>query len=215
MKILLSPHNDDAVLFASFTIQREKPIIFVVFDSYAQPSRSNLPLNVRRATMVDARRREDHEALVGKIGTPLPVFVGLRDDDAFHNAERVYDVIRAAIEIECETWKQKEGSTMRDNSRLWTIEEIIAPFPEASGGHPQHDVVGRAAEIMLQRKFTPAIRYYSTYTNKGRSTLGTQEMPTGEELRKKYEALACYRSQMDHAELGCLPHFLDLREFCS
>lgn len=36
MKILLSPHSDDAILFASFIIQREKPIVVTVTNCTTQ-----------------------------------------------------------------------------------------------------------------------------------------------------------------------------------
>ncbi len=38
-KLLLSPHDDDATLFAAFTCMRKKPIVCVVTDSYIQPNR--------------------------------------------------------------------------------------------------------------------------------------------------------------------------------
>lgn len=39
MKLFLSPHNDDAVLFASFTLLREDPLVLTVFRSHLQESR--------------------------------------------------------------------------------------------------------------------------------------------------------------------------------
>ena len=32
VKLLIDPHGDDAVLFASFTVMRERPLVLVVFD---------------------------------------------------------------------------------------------------------------------------------------------------------------------------------------
>lgn len=37
--ILLSPHDDDNALYASFTCIREKPLVVVVTDSWIQPNR--------------------------------------------------------------------------------------------------------------------------------------------------------------------------------
>jgi LmbE family N-acetylglucosaminyl deacetylase len=71
-KLLISPHNDDETLWAAFTIQREKPEVLVVFDSYVQPSRG-----VGGCTFV-ARRRES-VAAVTILGSTV-TFAGFRDD---------------------------------------------------------------------------------------------------------------------------------------
>lgn len=36
MKLFLSPHSDDAVLFGCFTLLREKPVVLTVFESHRQ-----------------------------------------------------------------------------------------------------------------------------------------------------------------------------------
>lgn len=41
MKILISPHSDDATLFASFTIQREKPLIITATHATMQGGNGN------------------------------------------------------------------------------------------------------------------------------------------------------------------------------
>lgn len=41
MKILISPHSDDAVLFASYTILREKPLVITVTHSTLQGNNGN------------------------------------------------------------------------------------------------------------------------------------------------------------------------------
>lgn len=40
--LLLSVHDDDAVLFAAFTCMRERPLIVVCLDSYLQPARGEI-----------------------------------------------------------------------------------------------------------------------------------------------------------------------------
>lgn len=40
--LLISPHDDDSVLFASFTCIREKPVVLIVTDSYIQPKRGEI-----------------------------------------------------------------------------------------------------------------------------------------------------------------------------
>lgn len=42
MYLLLSPHDDDAALFASFICLREKPVVVVCLDSYIQPLRGEV-----------------------------------------------------------------------------------------------------------------------------------------------------------------------------
>jgi LmbE family N-acetylglucosaminyl deacetylase len=41
MKLLISPHNDDAELFAAFTMLREKPTVLTVTDSFIQFERGD------------------------------------------------------------------------------------------------------------------------------------------------------------------------------
>src|SRR3982751_5072451 len=73
MKLFLSPHNDDAVLFGTFTLLREKPLVLTVLDSYIQVARG--------ADWCDAatRRREDEEAVHDILGCSI-CFAGERDD---------------------------------------------------------------------------------------------------------------------------------------
>jgi LmbE family N-acetylglucosaminyl deacetylase len=72
MKIFISPHNDDEVLFGAFTLLRERPLVVFVFDSYVQPSRG------LSGTSAERRRAESLEAC-GILGCECR-FLGLRDD---------------------------------------------------------------------------------------------------------------------------------------
>ena len=65
--LFLSPHNDDAVLFGSFTIQRESPLVLTVFDSCKQLNNT------------ETRRKEDANAM--KILGAELCFLGLSDVD--------------------------------------------------------------------------------------------------------------------------------------
>ena len=71
MKIFLDPHGDDAVLFASFTLLREKPLVVVVFDSYLQEQRGY--------GITAAQRRAETEAACKILGVDVQ-FLGFRDD---------------------------------------------------------------------------------------------------------------------------------------
>jgi LmbE family N-acetylglucosaminyl deacetylase len=70
VKLFLSPHNDDAALFGTFTILRERPLVVTVFDSYIQEA---------RGTGVTARqRREEDQAAMEILGAPVQ-FLGISD----------------------------------------------------------------------------------------------------------------------------------------
>ena len=93
MNILLSPHDDDSILFASFICIREKPLVIIVTDSYIQPNRGEVGCSAwERAE----ESRKAHQIL------DVPVVrLGFRDDtvkefeiaDAlrdFKNVNKVY-----------------------------------------------------------------------------------------------------------------------------
>jgi LmbE family N-acetylglucosaminyl deacetylase len=71
MNIFISPHNDDEVLFGSFTLLRERPLVVMVYDSYVQ---------FRRGDGITAhqRRKESLRAL-GILGVQI-AFCGLSDE---------------------------------------------------------------------------------------------------------------------------------------
>lgn len=66
MKILLSPHPDDAVLFASYTIQREKPLVITVTHPTLQGNNGY------------ERVMEDYKAMK-ILGVPI-IFLGIDED---------------------------------------------------------------------------------------------------------------------------------------
>lgn len=69
--LLISPHSDDACLFACFTLMREKPLVLTVTSSYIQQNRGE---NITP----DQRKQEDIEAM--KILGCSIMFGELRDD---------------------------------------------------------------------------------------------------------------------------------------
>jgi len=71
--ILLSPHNDDEALFASFICMRERPLVIVVTDSAIQPERGDL------GCTAEIRRQETIEAM--KIAGCPVVFLGIKDTE--------------------------------------------------------------------------------------------------------------------------------------
>lgn len=188
MKLLLSPHNDDEALFASLTIQQERPAVIVMYDSYLQVNRG--------ATGCDlyTRRQETCNALAelaGTKATPVPeFFAGFRDDKEY-TAEALADRLR-------KSWLDPE--------RVW------APAFEENS-HAQHNLVAQAAELA----YPGLVTHYLTYTRGGgKSRSGVEVQPrSGEEIARKLRALACYASQLQmDPRLGCWPHFMrDLTEW--
>lgn len=71
MNLAIIPHQDDENLFISFTLQREKPLVLIVTDSYIQFNRGD-------GITAEQRRNESIEASK-LIGYPV-LFACLRDD---------------------------------------------------------------------------------------------------------------------------------------
>ena len=71
-KILLSPHNDDEALFATYTLIREKPLVVIVTDGYIQYERGD-------QITAEQRRNETREAM--KILGCQVIFLGIKDTE--------------------------------------------------------------------------------------------------------------------------------------
>lgn len=72
MKLFVSPHNDDAGLFGSFTIQARSPLVVTLLDSFVQVNRGHW--------MCDAKtRRKEDEAAMKVLGCRIE-FAKIRDD---------------------------------------------------------------------------------------------------------------------------------------
>lgn len=78
-------------------------------------------------------------------------------------------------------------------------EMVYAPAVE-EGGHPQHSLVGSLAAKVFRN-----VTHFMTYTNRGKSE-GRPVPFEPEWISKKFQALACYRSQIAHP--ANQPHFL-------
>ncbi len=90
--LVISPHSDDAALFMSYTLIREKPLVLTVTSSFIQSNRGE---NITS----QQRRLEDIEAMK-LLGCPI-VFGQVRDDiidewgvehfiSKFHNFDKIY-----------------------------------------------------------------------------------------------------------------------------
>lgn len=70
MNILLAPHSDDEALFASIIIQRYKPLVMVVTDSFRQYESHGITAHERRA---------ESRAAAKILGTDV-IFLGVEDN---------------------------------------------------------------------------------------------------------------------------------------
>lgn len=166
-KLLISPHNDDEVLFASFTLLDEHPEVVFVYDSYTQPSRGH------QFATVENRRNESIKALL-QLGIHRGVtFLGLRDDVVDE------DQVEKALK----------------NIRGPRIDDVWLPAPEKSGGNRHHDLVSKVGRLVFgKEQLAPA---YLTYSSNGKSTDGEEVVPRDPRyVERKLLAMSCYYSQM-------------------
>lgn len=129
MKILLSPHNDDAALFAAFTCLRESPLVITVFDSYVQQQR----WPDTDATM-GTRRSEDQFAMAELACEPI--FMGIPDS--------------VGVEEACEQ--------MLRCLREYQPDQVWAPALEING-HAQHNAVASVAKTLWGGRVTHYLTY--------------------------------------------------------
>lgn len=203
MKLFVSPHSDDSVLFGAFTLQREKPTVLTVYDSYVQVARGNAACDAA------TRRAEDTAAVAGVLGCEI-TFDGLRDDllEQIH-ADPPRPDWKLLITAE-QRYEYKEGCVRGALEMFQGAEEVWLPAVEKNG-HEQHNLVGEVGGAVFKGA---KIHRYLTYTRTGgKSIHGTEVKPTGAMVRKKLQALACYKTQIEIDALGCWPWFCDLREF--
>lgn len=178
MDILLSPHNDDAVLFASFLIQELRPVVLVVFDSHRQAMRGGPVAVIRRGEDIAAFRELDTDY----------EFLGI--SDAHHTFAQVRDAIASAIQ----RFAKEEPVT------VW------APAREPIGGNVDHDLVADVAKTLGVATVRYYLTYSTAGKSIINGTEVIPQR--SEWVLRKLRALACYESQITDARLGCWPHFL-------
>lgn len=186
--LLLAPHNDDETLFASFLIQREHPLVVVCFKATKQTS---------AGVTASTRERETQAAL-----------------------EHLDPSYRADGYEQWDDLDDTDPMTRTSSARILTrlvagqveamaATKVIAPAVEPVGGHPQHDAVGMVASEICEHLGLPLVRYSTYRDGRGRSghrNQFSQVEPTGDEIRRKLLALACYESQ--HGLWSTAHHFL-------
>lgn len=132
MKILLAPHQDDAVLFSTFTILRERPLVLNVLNSYVQPARGYQNCDA------ETRVLEELNAVSTVLGCEVG-FMGYRDDSPEWDA----------IEQDLRIFSQYHGVT-----------KVYAPQVQI-GGHDHHNRVGVIAERVWGSQVTYYMTYTS------------------------------------------------------
>ncbi len=169
--LLISPHDDDSVLFCSLIAMRERPTVVVVTDSYVQPARGEIGCS--------AEERAAESAAAHKVLGCETIRLGLRDDHL------TLDDVKRAL------------TALIDKEDFYP--ELVY-VPALEGGHPQHDLVARAASLVFQE---PSLRCYSTYSKLSQyravdlQPVGTTEIEwTRPEYELKQRALAYYGSQI-------------------
>ena len=91
-----------------------------------------------------------------------------------------------------------------------TPDRVYAPAVSPEG-HEEHNLIGNLAIAVFGDKVIP----YGTYAPRGqREVLAREVVPTADEIQRKLQAIACYRTQIEHPSTR--PWFyelLDMREW--
>lgn len=171
--LLLSPHNDDAVLFASFTLIRHQPRVITCFRSDVQEHRHRFGV-----TFVE-RELEDVDAMIA-----LGLDHHMLEQWPFLDSEPV-EALRALI-------REKFAG-------LPLGLHVFAPAWEEEG-HDQHNLVAEEADLRwggaANRVEGGSLTYYMTYTQGRVRSCGEPVPFENEWVPLKLRALACYESQL-------------------
>ena len=167
MNYLISPHDDDSVLFAAATCLRERPTVVVVADSYVQPARGEVGCSA------EARAAETAQAHA-VLGCET-IRLGLRDDDL--RLEQVCDVLRPLLASVGQVYVPAlEGGHPQHDLAALAAAEVFSP--EALRCYSTYARLSQYGEADL-------------------SPVGTEEIVlTPEEAALKMSALRCYESQV-------------------
>lgn len=165
-KVAIVPHNDDETLWLSYTIQRERPLVIVVYDSYVQVACGD-PSCDRVSRIVETKN-----ALYEMDPEIVVTFCGLRDDTVY-SLPKVSEAILHSLPVS--GWE--------------TITDIWAPAYEL-GGHDQHNLVAQACSGLANHRYTT----YTRGNGKTRTVHPVPYTP--DMIARKHRALACYTSQI-------------------
>lgn len=181
--IFISPHNDDETLFGWFTLERERPLVAIVYDGHVQAQRG--------LSVTWHQRRTETAHALSVLGLSTCFFLGFSDADASVTSAQIWDKL-VALNVNVHS-----GAT-----------SIYAPAYEEDG-HDQHNTVARAVPnaANVTRYLT-----YTREKGKSTSNRPVH-IPSEDAIIRKWQALACYRSQLAlDRRMGCWPHFLRSQE---
>jgi LmbE family N-acetylglucosaminyl deacetylase len=190
VKLFVSPHNDDEVLFGAFTLMTEKPYVAVVYDSYIQDERG-LPGCYWK------NRRSETIAACAVLGIPSEhiFFLGFPDN----KPEVPGQIASRLLTVKHLVSLQTNPAILED----W--ETVYAPVQYSPKGNAQHNKVGIACAIAFSAS---QLKFYHTYTASGK-VIGNKRVPVPENMpavQLKLRALAEYTSQL--AQWSTRDHFL-------
>lgn len=169
-KVFLSPHSDDEVLFGSFTIIQNDPIVLICIE--------NSDIHLR-----ELRRQETKNGL-NKLGCKSPVLF-LRDVES--NVSIGYEKFVNITGLEKAL---KQFYIARSY-----LEVAYAPLKEY-GGNKEHNLIADLADIV----FGDIVVHYPTYTWPDGKTKTNQRVAcTPDGIERKHRALSCYGSQIQNS----------------
>ena len=180
----LAPHNDDEVLFGSFTLLREHPHVVVCLRSQRQGADTHL-----------VRERETAAAME---------ILGCRWGQwEIPDSDPDWDAMLVWIEKLSESYDHCYAPTPHVQENEW---DETQPPPRGFG-IVQHDAIG----MMAEDAFDGRVTFYETYTKHGGKTTTGNEVPFEPEwVELKLRALAEYRSQIvlwPHHFINCQREF--------
>lgn len=197
--LLLAPHYDDEILFASYAIMQSLPDIawaFAPFDYHEQ----------------EERRIESEMALEQLLGDGHGLTLGWLGGC---EGEEMHSLTEQLVGLAAPTSPLAEPGE-RPRNFLKRYDHIIAPMIEPENEHSEHNACGEAAFLAFGPE-PHRITYYATY-QRGRTRAatygGSPFEPTTSMIQRKLRALACFGSQIEHPQRR--PWFydmLDMREW--
>lgn len=129
MKVFLSPHSDDAVLFGAFLILRYEPIVVTALRSKKQ----------EMFGIKHAQREKEDVAAMCELG--VSVFQQWAEPDVDPDWEAVRSMVAEL-----------------DYSSSEYVDQVFAPAIE-EGGHDQHNMIGQLAQDIFGNRVTSYLTY--------------------------------------------------------
>ena len=173
MDVLLSPHNDDAELFAAFLCLRYEPHVAVCLRSRKQGDNW-------------ARRELETAAAMDVLGCTWEQWIEPDTAPSWPN-------IRSGIIHLGNRFDRCFAPWPRFAQNGWSGAD---PMP--ADGACQHDRIGEIAQEVFRDRYVG----YLTYTKAGKDEMGDRVSYEPEWVKKKFQALLCHGSQIVRPEIA-------------